>query len=106
MRRPKPRGRTGGIGWNPLPGSVCRVNGHVGRYVAAGVGAYLAHAGSSTPPEQRPVRYYRATRPEPGDAQTDPKYLPTNEQLAKVEREIGASQRTATGRPHDEVENA
>lgn len=83
--------------WVPFPGGVCRVNGHVGRYLGNGMGAYLADAGSNTAPEQRPVRYYKATKPDRGDDHTHASLLPTNEQLEAVARELGLRASAKTG---------
>jgi hypothetical protein len=83
--------------WVPYPGGVCRVNGHVGRYLGNGMGAYLADAGSSTPPEKCAVRYYRATKPDRGDHRTHPSFLPTDEQLEAAARELGLRPSAKTG---------
>lgn len=79
--------------WPPLPGSVCRVNGHVGRYLGNGMGAYLADPGSSTLPENRAVRYYRASKSERDDGRTPASFLPTDEQLTAAARELGIPHR-------------
>lgn len=74
--------------WPPLPGAVCRVNGHIGRYLGDGMGAYLADPGSDVLPENRAVRYYRASKSESGDGRTHASFLPTDSQLEAVAVEL------------------
>jgi len=69
------------------PGHVCRVNGHVGRYLGYGLGVYLADEERCLPRERRHVRVWRAQRPQTQDfytAMSYPDMLPSIEQLERA----------------------